>query len=92
MELLNQFSPAPLHITSSRLGPDILLSSLFSDALNLCPSLDVSDSVSHPYNTTGEVETEVLTAVRMTLLFWVLKPFRFVGTYQHFGETYCLHL
>jgi hypothetical protein len=57
MELLNQFSPAPLHITSSRLGPDILLSSLFSDTLNLCPSLDVSDSVSHPYNTTGEVET-----------------------------------
>jgi len=37
------------------LGPNILLSTLFSNALNLCSSLSVRDQVSHPYKTTGGI-------------------------------------
>jgi hypothetical protein len=37
------------------LGPNILLSTLFSDTLNLCSSVNVTDQVSHPYNTTGKI-------------------------------------
>src|SRR5215469_8772294 len=36
-------------VTSSLLGPNILLNILFSNALSLCSSLNVSDQVSHPY-------------------------------------------
>ena len=39
-------------VTSSLLGPNILLSTLFSNTLSLHSSLNVSDQVSHPYNTT----------------------------------------
>jgi hypothetical protein len=41
-------------ITSSLFGPNILLSTLFSDTLSLCFSLNVRDQVSHPYRTTGK--------------------------------------
>ena len=39
------------HVTSSLSGPNILLSTLFSNTLNLRSSLNVSDHVSHPYKT-----------------------------------------
>jgi hypothetical protein len=42
-------------VTSSLLGPHILLSILFSNTLNLCSSLNVTDQVQHPYKTAGEV-------------------------------------
>jgi hypothetical protein len=38
--------------SSSLLGPNILLNSLFSKTLSLCSSLKVRDQVSHPYSTT----------------------------------------
>ena len=41
-------------VTSSILGPNILLSALFSNILSLLFSLNVSDHVSHPY-TTGKI-------------------------------------
>jgi hypothetical protein len=41
-------------VTSSLLGPNILLSTLFSNTLSLCSSLSVRDQVSHPYKTTGK--------------------------------------
>jgi hypothetical protein len=37
------------------------------------------------------VIVEVLTVVRMIMLFSVLTPYRLVGRDQRFGETYCLH-
>jgi hypothetical protein len=40
-------------VTSSLLGPNIFLSTLFSNTLNLCSSLNARDQVSHPYKTTG---------------------------------------
>ena len=42
-------------ITSSLLGPNILLSALFSNTLSLCSSLKTSDEVSHPYKTKGKI-------------------------------------
>jgi hypothetical protein len=41
-------------VTSSLLGPNILLSTLFSNTLNLCSFLNLRDKVSHPYKTTGK--------------------------------------
>jgi hypothetical protein len=41
--------------TSSPLGPNILLSTLFSNTLNLCSSLSVTDQVSHLYKITGKI-------------------------------------
>jgi hypothetical protein len=42
-------------VTSTLLGPNILLSTLFSNTLSLCSSLSVRDQVSHPYKTTGRI-------------------------------------
>jgi hypothetical protein len=42
-------------VTSSLLGPNILLSTLFSNILSLCSSLNVRDQVSHPYKTTDRI-------------------------------------
>ena len=42
-------------VTSSLLGPNNLLSTLFSNTLRLRSSLNISDQVSHPYKTTGEI-------------------------------------
>jgi hypothetical protein len=42
-------------VTSSLLGPNIVLSTLFSNTLSLCSSLSVRDQVSHPYKTTGKI-------------------------------------
>jgi len=42
-------------ITSSLLGPNILLNTLFSNTLSLHSSLNVSDQVSHPYKTTAKI-------------------------------------
>src|SRR5215510_4703773 len=42
-------------VTSSLLGPNTLLNTLFSNTLSLCSCLSVSDQVSHPYKTTGRI-------------------------------------
>ena len=42
-------------VTSSLLGPNILLSILFPNTLSLRSSLNVSDQFSRPYNTTGKL-------------------------------------
>jgi hypothetical protein len=44
--LIMQSSPVSRHFL---LGPNILLSTLFSDTLSLCSYLSVRDQVSHPY-------------------------------------------
>jgi hypothetical protein len=41
--------------TSSLLGPNILLISIFSNTLSFLSSSNVSDQVSHPYKTTGKI-------------------------------------
>jgi hypothetical protein len=42
-------------LPSPHLSPNILLSTLFSNALILCSSLNVSDQVSHPYRTKDKI-------------------------------------
>ena len=42
-------------VTSSLLGPNILLSTLFSNTLNLRSFLNVSDQVSHAHKTSGKI-------------------------------------
>jgi hypothetical protein len=42
-------------VTPSLFGPNILLSTLFSNILSLCSSLNVRAQVSHPYRTTGKI-------------------------------------
>jgi hypothetical protein len=42
--------------TSYLLGPNILLSTLFWNTLNLCYSLNVTEQVSHPFKTTGKIQ------------------------------------
>jgi phosphate starvation-inducible membrane PsiE len=42
-------------VTSSLLGPNTLLSTLFSNTFSLRSSLNVSDQASHPYKTTGKI-------------------------------------
>jgi hypothetical protein len=50
---LCNFLHSPL--TSSLLGQNILLNTLFSNKLNLRSSFNVSDQVSHPYETIGKI-------------------------------------
>ena len=42
-------------VTSSLLGPNILLNNMFSNTLSFLSSLNVNDQVSHPYNTRGKI-------------------------------------
>jgi hypothetical protein len=42
-------------VSSCFFGPNILLSTLFSNTLGLCFSLNVTDQVSHPHRTTGNI-------------------------------------
>jgi len=42
-------------VTSSLLGPNILLNTMFSSTLNFLSSRNVSDQVSRPYKTTGKI-------------------------------------
>ena len=42
-------------VTSSLLGPNILLDTLFSNTLSFLSPRNVSDHVSHPYKTTGKI-------------------------------------
>jgi hypothetical protein len=51
--LVRSFIHSP--VTSSLLGPNVLLNSLFSNTLSLRSSLNVSYQVSHPYKTTDKI-------------------------------------
>jgi len=42
-------------VTSSLLGPNILLNIISSNTLSFLSSLNVSDQVSHPYTTKGKI-------------------------------------
>jgi hypothetical protein len=45
----------PFPVTSSLLGPIILLNTMFSKTLSFLSSRNISDQVSHPYKTTGKI-------------------------------------
>jgi len=62
-------------VTSSLLGSNILLSTLFSNTLSLCSFLSVSDQASHPYKTTGNIT--VLNILIFVFLATKLEDKRF---------------
>jgi hypothetical protein len=52
-----------------------------------------SESACSPKDKTKlERKFQVLTAVRFTLFFWFVMPFRLIRRYRRFGETSRLHL
>ena len=55
--LITQFFHS--HVISVLLGPNVLLSNLFSNTRSLRSSLNVSDHVSHPFKTTGKINSSV---------------------------------
>jgi hypothetical protein len=63
--LLHNFLHSP--VTSSLFGRNIFLSTLFSNTLSLCSSLNVRDQVSHPYRTTGK------SIVLYSLIFYIFR-------------------
>ena len=52
--------------TSSLLGPNILLNTMFSNTLSFLSSRRVSDQVSHPYKTTGKIIVTDLTVINFS--------------------------
>ena len=54
-------------VTSSLIGPNVLLNTLFSNTLSLRYSLSVSDQVSRPYKTTGKIKILDI----LILNFWI---------------------
>ena len=54
-------------VTSSLLGPNIILNTLFSNTLSLRSSLNVSHQVSYPYKTTGKI----IVLYILLLIFWI---------------------
>ena len=75
--LLSSSLPSFLHsrVTSSLLGPNILLNTLFSNTLSLRSSLNVGDQISYPYKATGT--TVVLHIVIFIFLDNKLEDNRF---------------
>jgi hypothetical protein len=57
-------------VTLSLFGPNIRLSTLFSNTLSLCASLNVGDKISHPYKATDKI------IVLHTLIFMFLDSKR----------------
>jgi hypothetical protein len=49
---LRSFLQSPV---TSLFGPNIFLSTPFSNTHNLCPPLNIRDQVSHPYRTTSKI-------------------------------------
>jgi hypothetical protein len=62
-------------VTSSILGPNILLSTLFSNTLSLCSFLTVRDQVSHPYRITGKIIVFYIVIFRFSKSRWEDRRF-----------------
>jgi hypothetical protein len=74
--------------TSTHLGPNILLKTLFSNTLSLRSSPNVSDQVSHPYKTTGKI----IVLYTFIFKFWDnnLEDNRFCTEwYKHSLTSFC---
>ena len=67
--------------TSSLLGPNILLNTMFSNTLSFPFYLNVNDQVSHPYKTTGKIivvhkylNSSTLSKVLLSILTLWIRP------------------
>ena len=70
--LLVMQSP-PFPVTSSLLGPNILLNTLFSNTLSFLSSLRVNDQVSHPYKTTSKILVLCILIFKFLIATWKTK-------------------
>ena len=68
----------PFPPTSSLLGPNILLNTIFSNTLSFLSSLNVSDQVSHPYKTKDKI------------IFLYILIFKFLD-FPHTSHNYHRH-
>jgi hypothetical protein len=59
-------------VISSLFGPNTLLNTLFSNTLSLRSSLNVSDQVSHPYRTTGEITVLCILKYSATINYLII--------------------
>ena len=71
-------------VTSSLIGPNILLNTMFSNTLSFFFFHDVSDQVSHSYKTTGKIivlymERRVLPKLKA---FWAVVPPPLLNSYD----------
>ena len=60
-------------VTSSLLGPNILLNTIFSNTLSFPSSRNVSDQVSHPYKTTGKLYFYISSSLNFWIATWKTK-------------------
>jgi len=59
-------------VTSSLLGTNVLLNTLFSNSLSLRSSLSVSDHVSHPHKTTGKIIFLYILIFKFEIIFFFI--------------------
>ena len=62
-------------VTSSLVGPNILLSTLFLNILNLRSSLNVNDQVSHPYNSISNSSSSKAVTLFRDYISYVYRDF-----------------
>ena len=71
-------------VTSSLLGPNIPLNTLFSNTLSLRSSLNVSDQVSHPNKTTGKI-----IVLYIVMFMFLDNNNKYYYYYYHYYYYYC---
>ena len=79
-------------VTSSLLGPNILLNTLFSNTLSLRSSLNVSDQVSHPYKTTGKIIVLYIEVYKFSVITTEDVRHVLFSIYGHTGLFNFVHL
>jgi len=52
-------------VTYSFLGPNVLLGTLFSGALNVCSSVTITDHVSHPYKVRTKLQFYIVVIIHL---------------------------
>ena len=75
-------------VTSSLLGPNILLNTIFSNTLSFLSSLNVSDQVSHPYKTTGKIIVLYILIFKFLGSNWEIKGSA-LNDSKHFLKSIC---
>jgi hypothetical protein len=75
-------------VTYSLLGPNTLLSTLFSNTLSLRSSLNVSDQASHPYKTAGKIIVLYILIFKIWIAIWKTKDSE-PNNSKHFLASIC---
>jgi len=71
-------------VTSSILGPNILLNTMFSNTLSFLSSHNVNDQVLHPYKTTGKIIVLCYCANSNSIPCLKNNHFQYFQTRPHF--------